>query len=185
MATNHKQKRPKQDAARAILACLALAVSVSCCSSPPGGVTNKVMTDFGFRAQPEGHVSATDKVYARLSEVGEVELKRLNRDAQKGEIKYQEKAYRGLYHKEVKVYDRFTPLDARALSRSSRGAGGYSGFIEYVYVLYRSPGKSSRTEAQAALANIPTDTRGRETLRYRFSQGGQWNGRAGDRSTKR
>ncbi|NIA15418.1 MAG: hypothetical protein GWP08_15230, partial [Nitrospiraceae bacterium] len=44
---------------RKIVFVLAACVAVCSCSSAPNGVMDKVLVDFGLRAQPEGHVSGT------------------------------------------------------------------------------------------------------------------------------
>jgi len=81
----------------------------------------------------------------------------------------------------VRIYEDFRPLDANAATRSTaQDDGGFVGYIEYEYQYYESPRANTRAEAQANLAPIPTGRTDSETYRYRFSLGGQWDGRAGE-----
>lgn len=156
-----------------------------CASGPHGSVMDKVMYDFGVGEAPEGYVSGSDRVFQKLPEVGETEMKRLNTEGRHGEVKFQEDGLHGKYYKEVKVYDNFYPLDAQPTSRNSQGQdGGYVGFIEYSYTIYQSQRKDTRAEASAESARIATSESGRETYRYRFSTGGNWNGKKGERSRR-
>lgn len=151
-------------------------------TSEQGGVVDKVLQDFGIQERPEGYETGGDKVFSRLNEVGESELKRLNRENRTGEVKYaQDEEFRGSYFKELKVYENYYPLDARVLGRTTAGRqGGYTGLVEYSYRIYQSPRTANRVEAAAAMADIPTNIEGRETYRYDFGVGGVWNGRAGE-----
>jgi hypothetical protein len=160
------------------------AVALMGCQRGPGGVVNKVLVDFGVREQPEGYVSESDKVFQRLGEVGNTELKRLNIEQRQGEIKFQEEGLRGLYYKEVKVYEACYPLDAQPNTRAADGNQAYTGYIEYAYRVYQSPKKPTRAAAAAESATIPTDIEGREAYRYGFGSGGVWDGRKGERVRK-
>ena len=163
-----------------ILLCLGLAA----CQRTPNQVFDKVLTDFGVREQPEGYVSGSDQVFQNLDVVGNTELKRLNLEERQGEIKFQEDGIRGMYYKEVKVYEAYYPIDAQPISRSVEGTRGYNGYIEYAYRVYQSPRRNSRVEAAAESANIPTDIQGRESYRYSFNASGAWNGGKGERTRR-
>lgn len=145
---------------------------------------DKVLTDFGIKEKPEGYVSESDKAFQRLDEVGKTELKRLNIEERHGEIKYEEQGLRGFYYKEVKVYDNYYPLDVQPVAHASDGGMGYTGYIEYSYRVMQSPKKTSRAEASAEVASIPTDNQGRDTFRYNFGPGGIWDGGKGERAKR-
>lgn len=158
-------------------------VFVACvCVSGCGGTADKVLQDFGIQERPEGYVSGSDRVMERLNDVGKSELKRLNLKDRRGEVRYDDTdPLYGKYYKVVKVYERFYPLDANASGRTSgKRERGFVGYIEYSYSYYEGPRKSSRAEAAAQLADIPTGEGGRETYRYRFNSGGMWNGGKGE-----
>lgn len=154
------------------------------CQHSPGEVADKVLQDFGLKARPEGYVPASDKVFQKLGAVGETELKRMNADGRHGEIKFQEQGVSGQYFKEVKVYEKAYPLDARTnTGGSSRALGpAYTGYIEYSYQYFQSARKPTRVEAEAESANIPTGVTGRETYRYNFSGAGVWDGVKGEKA---
>jgi hypothetical protein len=146
---------------------------------------DKVMYDFGVGEAPEGYVSGADKVFEKLPEVGATEIKRLNAEHRHGEVQFQEDGLHGKYYKETKVYEDYYPLDAQPSSRNSQGdGGGFIGYIEYAYSVYQSPRKDTRAEAAAESASVPTGDSGRETYRYKFSRGGNWDGRKGERSRR-
>ena len=147
-----------------------------------GGVVDTVMQDFGLKDRPDEYVSGADKVYARLNEVGQGEMKRLNIENRHGEIKFDEAGgIRGKYYKEVKVYESFHPLDANATGRTAGSSTrGFVGYLEFGYRYFQGARKVNRTEAEAEVANIPTDNRSRETYRYRFNSAGQWMGGKGE-----
>ncbi len=162
---------------------LALVTGATGCQTPPEGVTNKVLADFGLRDRPEGYVSGSDQVFERLDEVGQTEIRRLNLENRNGTIEFIEEGLRGHFYKQVKVYEEFTPVDARAITtRGPSDSRSYQGYIEYRYRMYQSPYTSNRTEAQAASATIPTETEGREVYRYKFGLGGVWDGAKGELS---
>ena len=163
-----------------------LVLLIGGCQRGPGEVTNKVLQDFGLQKRPEGYVSGSDRVYEKLPTVGEAEIRRMNAEGRQGEIKYQEEGLRGLYYKEVKVYERCYPLDAQASSGGSQREDGpsYVGYIEYSYRYFQSARKGTRAEAEAESASIPTDVTGRETYRYDFNSGGNWDGSAGEKSRR-
>ena len=146
------------------------------------GTADKVLQDFGIRDRPEGYVSGSDRVMARLNEVGKSEVNRLNLQDRRGEIRYDgEDALHGKYYKVMKVYERFYPLDANASGRTAANSErGFVGYIEYSYQFYQGPRKGTRAEAGAEVADIPTGEWGRETYRYRFNSAGLWNGRKGE-----
>lgn len=153
-----------------------------CTTGGHDSVMDKVMYDFGVGEAPEGYVSGADRVFERLAEVGDTEMKRLNTAGRHGEIKFQEDGLHGKFYKSVKVYENAYPLDAQSTSRNSqsRESGSYLGYIEYAYTVYESVRKDTRAEAAAESANIATSDTGRETYRYRFSEGGNWNGAKGE-----
>ena len=163
-----------------------LAMLTSCATSAPDGVLNKVMTDFGLKEKPEGYVSGSDKVLEQLNTVGPAEMKRMNIAEQHGATKFQKLSdIKGVYYKEVKVYESFHPYDAQAITgASSETDRGYYGYIEYAYRIYQSERKDTTAAADAATADIPTDTVGRESYRYAFGSGGAWNGGKGERVKK-
>jgi hypothetical protein len=144
---------------------------------------DKVMADFGLKERPEGYVSGSDKVMQRLDSVGAMEIKRMNMDQQRGEVKFQkENDVRGKYYKEVKKYESYVPTDAQAINRASVNESGYVGYLDFTYRIYQSQRKSTSAEAAAESANIPTDVTGRETYRYSFSSSGEWSGSKGERA---
>lgn len=161
---------------------IALVCCVLCsCQRSPSEVFQKVKYDFGIGEKPEGYVTGSEMVMANLRKVGETELKRMNMQNRHGEVKFQEEeGLKGKFYKEVKVYDGFYPLDARAVAKAAEGDRGYIGLIEYSYRTYQSERFNTRAEAEAASAAIPTDQSGRETFRYKFSAGGVWNGSPGE-----
>lgn len=155
------------------------------CQSSPDEVMNKVLVDFGLREKPEGYVSGSDMVFKRLDAVGSAEIKRMNLAEQHGAVKFQQDGgLRGKYYKEVKVYERYFPKDVQAVSRSSVGETGYVGYLDYEYRMYQSPRVDTSAEAAAATADVPTDVTGRDTYRYTFSGGGEWNAAKGEKVRK-
>ncbi len=160
-----------------VIVCLGLAG----CQRGPDQVFDKVLTDFGIRDQPEGHVSGADKVFQGLDTVGKTELKRLNQQSRHGEVKFQQDGLRGMYYNEVKVYENYYPLDAQPVTRASEGTRGFNGYIEYSYRIYETARKSTRAEAMAEAANLPTEREGRERYRYGFTSAGTWNGGKGEK----
>ena len=161
---------------------LATALAVSGCQQSPGEVTGKVLADWGLRERPEGYVSGSDRIYEKLRDVGAGELDRMNRQGRSGEVRYEQDGLRGAYFKEVKYYDNFYPLDVRPLSNTSQGRGGYHGYIEYTYRILQGARAATRAEAEATNADIPTGDEGREVYRYRFNEGGAWDGGKGERA---
>lgn len=154
------------------------------CQHSPGEVTNKVLQDFGLKARPEGYVSTTDRVREKLTAVGQTEMKRMNAEERNGEVKFQEQGAGGQYYKEVKIYEKAYPLDARSMSGTGPRNEGpvYSGYVEYSYQVYQSARKSTRVQAEAESATIPTGITGRETYRYNFDGTGNWDGGKGEKS---
>lgn len=160
-----------------------LCLSVLSCASDSGSVAEKVKYDFGIGEKPEGYESGSDRVMSRLDGVGKTELKRMNVEGRHGEIKFQEEGnFGGKYYKEVKVYEEYRPMDARAVTRSTHGERGYVGYIQYDYQVFQSPRVTNRTEAEATSANIRTDVSGRETYRYSFGPSGAWDGAPGEQT---
>lgn len=161
----------------ALMVCLAMCS----CATGGGSVIEKVKYDFGIGEKPEGYVSGTDKVMERLDGIGKSETKRMNLAGRHGEIEFEEESQlRGKYYKKVKVYEEYHPLDAFPTSRSSATERGFIGLVQYSYRIYEGERKANRTEAAAVSANIRTEETGRETYRYRFGQGGTWDGAPGE-----
>ena len=159
-----------------------LLIGAAACQRTPGEVMEKVRYDFGMGDRPEGYESVSDRVMESLRDVGEAEMRRMNSASRHGEVKFQEAgSLQGHFFKEVKVYESFYPLDAVPVSRAgSSGGRGYVGTISYDYRVYQSERFSTRTEAQAASADIMTDTQGRDVYRYNFGSRGVWDGRPGE-----
>lgn len=157
-------------------------IVVCICAAGCAGAGTKVLQDFGIKDRPEGYESGTDRVMARMNDVGKSEMNRMNLQARRGEVLYDDAdALRGKYYKVVKVYERYYPLDANPSGRTSVSRErGFVGYIEYSYSYYESPRKTSRTEAGAQVADIPTGDGGRATYRYRFNSGAVWNGAKGE-----
>ncbi len=163
----------------------AIGLVLNACARTPGEVADKVLVDFGIRAKPEGYKSESDSVFDQLPKVGAVELKRLNQEGRKGEVKFQDEGgLSGKFYKEVRVYENFYPLEARPASRQDSEEAAYIGYIEYAYRVHQSARKNSRAEASVAAADIPTTEYGRETYRYKFRRGGIWNGEEGQKARK-
>ncbi len=161
---------------------IALGIALCSCQRTPSEVADKVLADFGLKERPEGYVSGSDQVAERLAKVGETQMKRMNLKNRDGEVKFQDEGgLQGKYYKEVRVYEQARPLDAQPVSKGPTGERGYNGYIEYEYRIYQSERKSNRTEAAAAPADVPTDIRGRETYRYRFTPAGTWDGGEGEK----
>lgn len=169
---------------RLLAAVLVIAVGLTGCSSP-GTVGNKVLGDFGIIDRPDEYQSQAEAVQKSLSNVGPSELRRLNQQSRQGTVKFQEDGLRGMYYKEVKVYEDFYPLDARATRNAAQRERGFDGFIEYNYQIYQSERRPTRTEAAAESATIPTGETGGETFRYNFSSGGVWDGNPGTQARKK
>jgi len=157
-----------------------LFLGLAACQTGPGGVTEKVLADFGLREHPEGHVSGSDRIFEQMDTVGATELKRLNAAARHGVIEFEGEGVRGQYFKRVKVYESYHPMDARAITGGGARDRGYNGLIEYRYRVFEGARKSTRAEASAETADIPTNVEGRETYRYTFSMGGVWDGARGE-----
>lgn len=153
---------------------------VGCAGQNGQGVVDTVMTDFGLKEKPEGYVSGSDKVYERLNEIGETEMKRMNQAERLGKVEAEEDGLSFNYYKVVKEYTSYYPLDASATSRASDRDRGYVGYLEYRYRMLQGPRKSTRTEAQAESATIPSGDEGREVYRYRFNSSGGWDGGKGE-----
>lgn len=154
------------------------------CASEPGGVGNKVLTDFGIRDKQEGYVTGTDTVYQNLPAVGKSEVDRLNAAERRGVVKFKQDGLHGVYVKRVKRYEAAFPVDAAPISMNSQTTTltGYYGYVEFSYRYFESAPKATSTEATASDADIPTDEQGREQYRYSFGPSGTWDGGKGQRS---
>ena len=167
------------------LALVAVCALLCSCQRTPGEVMQKVKYDFGIGEKPEGYVSGAERVMQNLDKVAQTEMKRMNIEGRHGEVQFQEEeGLRGSYYKQVKLYEDFYPLDARATSKAAEGGRGYLGYIEYTYRVCQSERKPNRTEAAAASATIRTNQTGRETFRYTFSPGGVWDGKKGEKTRR-
>ncbi|MBI3119041.1 MAG: hypothetical protein HYZ00_10170 [Candidatus Hydrogenedentes bacterium] len=164
-----------------ILLSLLCLTSLSC-QSPPEGIANKVLADFGLKERPEGYVSGGDQVFQKLGEVGATEMKRLNLRERHGTIKYEGEGLRGQFYKEAKVYEEFHPLDVKPFTGGTGRERGYNGYIEYEGRLYQSARKATRVEAEAESTTIPVGDPVREVYRYEFGPTGVWNGAEGERA---
>jgi len=119
-----------------------------------------------------------------METVGATEMKRMNAAERHGEVKFEGEGVRGQYHKEVKVYESYYPLDVQAITGGGTRERGFTGLIEYRYRIFRGAPKSSSAAAAAESASIPTDTEGKEIYRYNFSTGGVWDGASGERTRR-
>ena len=168
--------------------CMLILIPLSFTFSGCGSVGNTVLQDFGLQERPEGYESGSDQVMKNMTAVGKTEMKRLNLEGRRGEIKFEESELdgSGVYYKEVKIYENFYPLEANPGSRNSQSkSAGYIGYMEFAYEYYQSPRKKNRVEAEAAATTIPSRNRGRDAFRYRFNSGGVWNGGKGERMRDR
>ncbi len=164
------------------LVCLIGLLSLAGCQSEGGGVTQKVLADFGIGEHPEGYVSGSDKVYQQLDTVGQTEMKRMNSEGREGKILFEQDGLKGRYFKETKVYESARPVDVKSSTGSTDR--GFVGFIEYECRMYHGEAKPTRAEAAAQTADISTDKTVRETMRYNFSVSGTWDGGKGERSSQ-
>lgn len=166
---------------KVVLAAL-VCIGLASCQTPEGGVVNKVLTDFGVRKAPEGQPSATDEIFQRLGAVGATEMKRMNSELLKGQVKFQQESdVKGKYYKEIKVYQSFYPVEVKNVSRAGESESGYDGYIEYAYCMQQSMRRATAVEAEAESADIPTSTTGRDQYRYHFRAGGEWDGAKGEK----
>jgi len=165
-------------------ATLVLVLTPGCATGDDNiSVAEKVKYDFGIGEKPEGYVSSSDKIMARLDGVGKTEMKRMNSGARHGEINFQEdQALKGMFYKETKRYESYLVLDARSVTRNSQKGRGFVGFVEYSYQVYQGERRNTRAEAAAQPANIRTEQRGREVLRYNFGPSGTWDGSEGEKA---
>ena len=162
-----------------------LAVAASCQSDGGGSVVEKVKYDFGIGEKPEGYESFGDRVMTRLDAVGKTEMKRMNVAGRYGEIQFEdEHCLQGKYYKQVKEYESYQALEAVPVSRGSQGGRGYIAYIQYTFRVKQGERFATRTEAEAAPANIRTDVSGKETYRYTFGSGGTWDGAAGEQTSR-
>jgi len=159
---------------------IALSLVLASCQTDSGNVVDKVLSDFGLRDRPEGYESGSDRVFQQMETVGAAEMKRMNTAGRHGEIKFEEDGRRGQYHKEIKVYESFVPVDAGATSGGGTRDRGFSGTIEYRYRILRGASKPTQAEAAAESATIDSGEEGRETYRYKFSVSGVWDGSPGE-----
>lgn len=165
----------------AYAALVTTALTTGCATDDGVSVAEKVKYDFGIGEKPEGYETATDKIMDRLDAVGKTEMKRMNGSQRHGEVQFQEEnELQGMFYKETKRYESYLVLDARSVTRGSQHGRGYVGFVEYTYQVYQGERRSTRAEAAAQPANIRTDERGREVMRYNFGPSGTWDGAPGE-----
>ena len=166
---------------RRLLLAASICVVLCACQTPEGGVVNKVLADFGLKDRPEGYESPADKALPALNNVGPTEMDRLNVAGRHGEVKFQEgPGLKGMFYKEVKVYEAFYPIEVTGASNSPSSERGFTGYIDYSYRMYQSPRVASKAEAENSTASIPTDQTGRERYRYNMGRGGDWDGVKGE-----
>ena len=151
---------------------------------------NQVLTDFRLRPQEKtGKPDVDVDAFAKLTEIGERELARLNADPANAEVKFEEIPNNplelGSFHKTLKVYERAFPLEVERRrvgqvqqARTIRKAG-YRGRIEYRYRVYRGEDFPTRVEARDGAADQRTDESGREIHIYYFDENGVWDGEPG------
>ena len=163
---------------------LLLLLGLPACQTPPEGVANKVLADFGLKERPEGYVSASDEVFKRLDNVGKAELKRMNLTHRHGEVKQETQDLKTRFFKEVKTYEKYYPLDANATAGTAGSSRGFTAYIEYSYRVFQSPRFETRAEAEASSASDPTDQQGREVYSYKFGPTGNWDGAKGEPAGK-
>ncbi len=163
-----------------LIAAAALVTLAAGCASDGSG--SKVLQDFGLQERPDDYVSGSDRVMAKLPDIGKAELPRLNAGSRGGDVLYEKTdSLHGAYYKKARVYEEYRPLDANySNTRNARQEVNFVGYIEYTYQIYESPRRPSRVEAMAEIPNIPTGQRGTETMRYRFGSGGNWDGVKGE-----
>lgn len=148
-------------------------------------MVEKVKYDFGIGEKPEGYESVSDRVLTRLDAVGKTELKRMNVENRYGNIQFEdEKGLQGKYYKQVKLYESHQALEAVPVSRGSQGERGFVGYVQYAYRIMQGERFSTRTEAEAAPANIRTEITGKETYRYQFGPGAAWDGAPGELTSR-
>ena len=168
-----------------ILVGVSVAVFAVSCKSDGGSVVEKVKYDFGIGEKPEGYESLSDRVMTRLDAVGKTELKRMNVAGRYGEVQFEDaQGLQGKFYKQVKEYESYQALEAVPISRGSQGERGYIGYVQYTYRIKQGERFSTRTEAEAAPANIRTDVTGKETYRYSFGPGGTWDGAPGEQTSR-
>ncbi|MCC6154674.1 MAG: hypothetical protein IT367_12985 [Candidatus Hydrogenedentes bacterium] len=162
-----------------------LLLAGACRSDSGGSVVQKVKYDFGIGEKPEGYESLSDRVLTRLDAVAKTEMKRMNVEGRYGEVQFEDaQGLQGKYFKRVKFYESYQVLDAQSISRGSQGERGFVGYIQYTYRMKQGEKFATRTEAEAAPANISTDVTGKETYRYNFGPGGTWDGAPGEGTSR-
>ncbi len=158
-----------------------LCIMLTACQTDSGTVVDKVMADFGLRDYPEGYESGSDRVYQQMETVGVTEMKRMNTMGRHGEVKFEEDGRRGQYHKEVRIYESFVPVDVGANTGGGTRDRGFTGTMEYRYSILRGEPKATQAEAAAESTTITTEEKGSETYRYNFSATGVWDGAPGEK----
>lgn len=151
---------------------------------------NQVLTDFRLRPGEETEKPDVDvDVFARLTDIGERELERLNANPANAEVKFEKipdnPLELGRFRKTLKVYEKAYPLDVerRRVGQVQQAQTirkpGYRGRIEYRYRTYRSEAFPTRVEARDSAADKKTDEVGREIYIYYFDENGVWDGEPG------
>jgi len=153
-------------------------------------VFNQVLTDFRLRPQEEtGKADADVDMLARLTDISERELERLNADPANADVKFEKLLDNplelGKFHRTLKVYEKAYPLDVERArvgqvqqARKIRKPG-YRGRVEFRYRIYRGGDFPTRVEARDSVADKRTDDSGREIYIYYFDENGLWDGEPG------
>ncbi len=151
---------------------------------------NQVLTDFRLRPVEEtGKPAADEDLLARLTEIGERELARLNADPANAEVKFEKIPNNplelGSFHRTLKVYEQAFPLEVerRRVGQVQQAQTirkpGYRGRVEYRYRVYRGQNFPTRVEARDSVADRRTDDSGREIYIYYFDDNLVWDGEPG------
>jgi len=151
---------------------------------------NQVLTDFRLRPQEEtGKPDVDVDAFARLTQIGERELERLNANPVNAEVEFEKIPNNplelGSFHKTLKVYEKAYPLEVerRRVGQVQQAQTirkpGYRGRVEYRYRVYRSEDYPTRVEARDSVADKKTDESGREIYVYYFDENGVWDGEPG------
>jgi hypothetical protein len=156
----------------------------------PKRAFNQVLTDFRLRPQEDtGKPDADVDVLAKLTDVGERELGRLNADPANAEVKFEKLPDNplelGRFHKTLKVYEKAYPLEVerRRVGQVKQAQKirkpGYRGRVEFRYRVYRGEDFPTRFEARDSVADKSTDESVREIYIYYFDENGLWDGEPG------
>ena len=151
---------------------------------------NQVLVDFRLRPQEKtGKPDVDVDAFARLTEIGERELERLNANPANAEVKFERLPNNplelGSFYKTLKVYEKAFPLEVergrvgQVQQAQTIRKPGYRGRVEYRYRVYRGEDFPTRVEARDSVADKRTDDSGREIYVYYFDENGVWDGEQG------